>query len=204
MVWDIGLSLLQIHQGKSRWHSYHVLVYISPVFTYLFGDCAMYFDHGGIETTSIITIITCFAPDNIYLQSNWLLLEGGTTESIHSHFCAFKPIDIIGSSNWNISLSRGYNNKCLKLPPGLYTFENNRHQIHSPLTIPLKKYLVERLTCLNISTYQPFWNNWILPFKTWHPSLLNLKLSKNKQTLVAFRIPSQLCFLEQLVHSAIL
>ena len=26
-----------IHQGKCRWHSYHVLVYISPVLTYLLG-----------------------------------------------------------------------------------------------------------------------------------------------------------------------
>ena len=26
-----------IQQGKSRWHSYHVLVYISPVLTYLLG-----------------------------------------------------------------------------------------------------------------------------------------------------------------------
>ena len=31
MTWD------EIHQGKSKWHSYHVLVYISPVLTYLFG-----------------------------------------------------------------------------------------------------------------------------------------------------------------------
>ena len=30
-VWDM------IHQGKSRWHNYHVLVYISPVLTYLLG-----------------------------------------------------------------------------------------------------------------------------------------------------------------------
>ena len=26
-----------IHEGKSRWHRYHVLVYISPVLTYLLG-----------------------------------------------------------------------------------------------------------------------------------------------------------------------
>ena len=26
-----------LHQGKSRWHSHHVLVYISPVLTYLLG-----------------------------------------------------------------------------------------------------------------------------------------------------------------------
>ena len=25
----------KLHQGKSRWHSYHVLVYISPALTYL-------------------------------------------------------------------------------------------------------------------------------------------------------------------------
>ena len=29
-------TYIQIHQGKSKWHSYHVLVYISPVLTYLF------------------------------------------------------------------------------------------------------------------------------------------------------------------------
>ena len=27
----------KVRQGKSRWHSYHVLVYISPVLTYLLG-----------------------------------------------------------------------------------------------------------------------------------------------------------------------
>ena len=33
---------------KSRWHSYLVLVYISPVLIYLWGTViAMYFDHGG-------------------------------------------------------------------------------------------------------------------------------------------------------------
>ena len=30
-------ELIFVHQGKSRWHSYHVLVYISHVLTYLFG-----------------------------------------------------------------------------------------------------------------------------------------------------------------------
>ena len=54
-VFGCGLRLLaQIlcnfqnpHQpGKSRWHSYHVLIYISPVLTYLLGTViAMYFDH---------------------------------------------------------------------------------------------------------------------------------------------------------------
>ena len=58
-----------VHQGKSRWHSYHVLVYISisHVLTYLLGDCAMYFDHGvtgaifsppisGVKTSSAFRI----------------------------------------------------------------------------------------------------------------------------------------------------
>ena len=35
---------LLVHQGKSRWHSCHVLVYISPNLP--FRDCAMYCDHG--------------------------------------------------------------------------------------------------------------------------------------------------------------
>ena len=39
---DRGVKILlswlnNVHQGKSRWHSYHVLVYISPVLTYLLG-----------------------------------------------------------------------------------------------------------------------------------------------------------------------
>ena len=29
-----------VHQGKSRWHSYHILVYISPVKNLPFGDGA--------------------------------------------------------------------------------------------------------------------------------------------------------------------
>ena len=29
--------IYHLHQGKSRWHSCHVLVYISPVLTYLLG-----------------------------------------------------------------------------------------------------------------------------------------------------------------------
>ena len=37
---------VEIHQGKNRWHSYHVFRYVSPVFTCLLGTCAMYFDHG--------------------------------------------------------------------------------------------------------------------------------------------------------------
>ena len=41
----------RIHQGKSRWHSYHVLVYkclYKPCIHLIFWDCAMYFDHGVI------------------------------------------------------------------------------------------------------------------------------------------------------------
>ena len=38
----------KLHQGKSRWHSYLVLVYIS--INLPFGDCAKYFDHGVIPT----------------------------------------------------------------------------------------------------------------------------------------------------------
>ena len=37
---DAVLTSFQTNQrtpGKSRWHSYHVLVYISPVLTYLLG-----------------------------------------------------------------------------------------------------------------------------------------------------------------------
>ena len=34
---------LFLHQDKSTWHRSHVLVYISPILTYLLGVCGMYF-----------------------------------------------------------------------------------------------------------------------------------------------------------------
>ncbi len=48
----------ELHQGKSRWHSYHVLVSYKPCINLPFGDCTMYFDHGVIAKPFLHTILS--------------------------------------------------------------------------------------------------------------------------------------------------
>ena len=43
---------IYIHQGKSRWHSYHVLVYICPVLTHLLGTVPCTLTMGYISNMS--------------------------------------------------------------------------------------------------------------------------------------------------------
>ena len=85
-----------LHQGKSRWHSYIVLVYVYKPWINLpfrsFRDCAMYFDHG-VLIHHLQQILGCFLiskwNSHTAYHLTWDILVGG-----------FNPSEKICSSKW--------------------------------------------------------------------------------------------------------
>ena len=57
---SLGLQVKEIHQGKSRWHSYLVLVYISHVLTDLLGTVPYILTMGQKENTN--PVVRTFPP----------------------------------------------------------------------------------------------------------------------------------------------
>ena len=60
----------ELHQGKSKWHSYHVLVYISPVLTYLLGTVShVLWPWGNRKTISTHNPLSSFRNFRIMIPS---------------------------------------------------------------------------------------------------------------------------------------